>query len=137
MKCCERNSVKRASDLQASTPSGRGAFFVVMTNVDALYQKQNIFGYVRGVIRDAFEVAHPCQQAERLRYLSRVVHHEAGQFVVTGGSEIINGVIRSQYAAGQICIATDEGVERFTHHALRESCDVGDIDQRTDDRFLQ
>ena len=73
---------------------------VVVPNVNAFDQEENVFGDVGGVVGDAFQIANDGEQIESLIDLAGVALHKADQLVIAGGAHIVDGVIRSKDAAG-------------------------------------
>src|ERR1700684_4084742 len=104
-----------------------------MPDVDPLHQKQYVLGDIGGVVGNALQVADHHHQVESLVNVGGVLFHEAGELVVAGGTEGIDGVIGGEHAPRQVRVAMDESIQRLTHHGLDQAGDVRDIDHGRDD----
>src|SRR5436190_24051206 len=78
------------------------ACFRVMPDVDAFHQEQHILGDVGGMVSDTLQAPGNPDQIESLWDIMRILFHEADQFVVGGGTETVDCVVGSQYAASHV-----------------------------------
>src|ERR1700689_2669648 len=102
-----------------------------MPDVDPFHQEQHVFGDVGGVVGNALQVTDHHHQVESLLNVAGILLHEAGELVVAGGAQAVDGVVGGEHAARKVRVAMHESIQRLPHHGLHQTRNVRDIDHRS------
>src|SRR5579863_1857655 len=82
-----------------------------MAHVASRDHVDHVFGDVRGVVGDAFEIFGHQDEFKRGKYHGRIAHHVAEQLAEDLVTELVHRVVAREHRAGQFDIAAHQGVE--------------------------
>jgi hypothetical protein len=91
-----------------------------VANVAAGYEVDYVFGYVGGVVADAFEIFGYEDELEGGEDLRRIFHHVGEQFAEELIAEAIDLVVAAENALGEVLIGAHQSVQTIADHGFGE-----------------
>lgn len=89
-----------------------------MADVAACHEVDYVFGDVRGVVADAFEVLGYQDQFESRENLRGIFHHVSEQLAEKLIAQAVHLIIAAEHALGEILIGAHQRIQTVAHHGF-------------------